>query len=113
MVGGAVAEIIVGVKRDPVLGLALVIGAGGVLVNLVEDTARLLLPTTAEEIEAALSGLKVAKLLSGYRGKPAGDRQALIAAIQDTRSRADRGTAPTRNRRNPPRSTALPSASAP
>ena len=41
----------------------------------------MLLPATQEEVERALDRLLVAKLLAGFRGKPAGDRQALIAAI--------------------------------
>ena len=73
MVGDVVAELIVGVQRDPQFGLALVVGAGGILVELVEDAAMLLLPTSAEEVEAAIRRLKIAKLLAGYRGKPAAD----------------------------------------
>ena len=42
----AVGEFIVGVKRDPQFGLALVIGAGGILVELLGDAATLLLPVT-------------------------------------------------------------------
>ncbi|HEX6118078.1 MAG TPA: acetate--CoA ligase family protein [Dongiaceae bacterium] len=81
MVGDVVAELIVGVQRDPQFGLALVVGAGGILVELVEDAAMLLLPTSAEEVEAALRRLKIAKLLSGYRGKPAADMAALVKSI--------------------------------
>jgi len=81
MVGDVVAELIVGVQRDPQFGLALVVGAGGILVELVEDAAMLLLPTSAEEVEAALRRLKIAKLLSGYRGKPAADMTALVKSI--------------------------------
>lgn len=81
MVGGVVAELIVGVQRDPQFGLALVVGTGGILVELVEDAAMLLLPTTAEEVEAALRRLKIAKLLAGYRGKPAADMAALVGSI--------------------------------
>jgi len=81
MVDDVVAELIVGVQRDPQFGLALVVGAGGILVELVEDAAMLLLPTSAEEVEAALRRLKIAKLLSGYRGKPAADMTALVKSI--------------------------------
>src|SRR5204862_7494468 len=56
-VTGAVAELIVGVKRDAAFGLALVIGAGGVLVEMVADSATLLLPTTEVAIGEALAGL--------------------------------------------------------
>lgn len=81
MVGDVVAELIVGVQRDPQFGLALVIGAGGILVELVEDAAMLLLPTSAEEVEVAVRRLKIAKLLGGYRGKPAADMAALVKSI--------------------------------
>jgi acyl-CoA synthetase (NDP forming) len=80
-VTGAVAELIVGVKRDAAFGLALVIGAGGVLVEMVADSATLLLPTTAAAIAEALAGLRVARLLQGYRGRPAGDVTAAVRAI--------------------------------
>ncbi|HEV8391721.1 MAG TPA: acetate--CoA ligase family protein [Dongiaceae bacterium] len=81
MVGDVVAELIVGVQRDPQFGLALVIGAGGIMVELVEDAAMLLLPTSAEEVEATIRDLKIAKLLAGYRGKPAADMGALVKSI--------------------------------
>ncbi|MEZ5831031.1 MAG: acetate--CoA ligase family protein [Dongiaceae bacterium] len=81
MVGDVVAELIVGVQRDPQFGLALVVGAGGILVELVEDAAMLLLPTSARDVEQALRRLKVAKLLAGYRGKPAADMAALVKGI--------------------------------
>jgi len=81
MVGDVIAELIVGIQRDPQFGLALVVGAGGILVELVEDAAMLLLPTSAEEVEAAIRRLKIAKLLAGYRGKPAADMAALVKSI--------------------------------
>src|SRR5690606_37225090 len=46
MVTGAVAELIVGLKSDPQFGPALVVGAGGVLTELLKDTVTLLLPTS-------------------------------------------------------------------
>ena len=81
MITGMVAELIVGVKRDAQFGPALVIGAGGVLVELVTDSTSLLLPTTEEAVIDALMSLKVAKLLKGFRGKPAGDQQAIVDAV--------------------------------
>ncbi len=81
MVSDAVAELIVGVARDPRLGLHLVIGSGGILVELVGDSRTLLMPTTRDEVAEALRHLKVSKLLRGYRGKPAGDIGAAIEAI--------------------------------
>ena len=81
MVADGVAEILIGMTVDPQFGQVLVIGAGGVLTELLRDSATLLPPFTAESVEAALCRLKVSKLLAGYRGKPAGDIPALVAAV--------------------------------
>jgi acyl-CoA synthetase (NDP forming) len=81
MVSDVVAELIIGVKRDPQFGLALVVGAGGILVEMVQDSAMLLLPTSRAEIERAIGGLKIAKLLKGYRGRAAGDLAAVTDAV--------------------------------
>ena len=79
MAAKPLAELIVGVTRDPVVGLMLTIGAGGVLTELLADTATLLLPTNEAEIRSALAGLKIGKLLDGYRDTDAADIDALIA----------------------------------
>lgn len=86
MVGKPVAEIIVGAMRDPVAGPVLTVGAGGILVELLEDSVILTLPTDDTAIREAISGLKVAKLLKGYRGAPAGDINALVAAVASAAS---------------------------
>lgn len=86
MIEDAVAEIIVGIHRDPLFGPVLALGSGGILVELVGDSRLLLLPAAREDILAALDGLKVARLIDGYRGKPAGDREAVadaVLAVQD------------------------------
>jgi acyl-CoA synthetase (NDP forming) len=79
-VTNAVAELIIGVKRDLSFGLVLVIGAGGILVEMIKDAASLLLPIDRAAVEEAIRGLKVAKLLGGYRGKPAGDVGSVVDA---------------------------------
>lgn len=81
MVSNAVAELLVGITRDPAHGLVLTLGAGGVLTELLRDTASLLLPATAEDIRAALDRLALSRLLYGYRGKPAADLEAVTSAI--------------------------------
>ncbi len=80
MVTDGVAEILVGIKADAQFGQLLVLGAGGVLTELLKDSAILLPPFTSEDIERALAGLGVAKLLGGYRGHPPGDIPALAQA---------------------------------
>lgn len=80
MIDGAVAELILGVVNDPQYGLLLTLGAGGILTELLEDSRTLLLPATREEIAEALDGLRVAKLLEGYRGGPKADMSAAVDA---------------------------------
>jgi acyl-CoA synthetase (NDP forming) len=76
------AELIVGIKRENDFGLALVIGAGGILVELLKDSRSLLLPTTDGAIRQALLSLRSAPLLQGFRGRQAADLDALVAAIR-------------------------------
>jgi acyl-CoA synthetase (NDP forming) len=73
-------EAIVGARSDALYGPLLLIGAGGVLVELAEDAALRLLPVTAEEVGAMIDGLKLARRLTGFRGGAAADRAALEAA---------------------------------
>jgi acetate---CoA ligase (ADP-forming) len=80
MVSDAVAEIIIGIKRDATLGLGLVLGSGGILTELLHDATTLLLPTTRDEIEQALLTLKGYPLLNGFRGRSPGDIDALCDA---------------------------------
>ncbi|NQD53971.1 acetate--CoA ligase family protein [Pseudomonas sp. CM25] len=82
MAAPPLAELIVGIKREPDFALALVIGAGGVLVELLKDSVNLLLPTTDSAIRAALLSLRSASLLQGFRGRPAADLDGLVAAIR-------------------------------
>lgn len=82
MVDDVVAELLVGVVRDPIHGFVLTIGAGGTLAELWQDTACLLLPASDTQINDALDGLRIAPLLAGYRGKPPADRKSILEAIQ-------------------------------
>lgn len=76
------AELIVGIKRENDFGLALVIGAGGILVELLKDSRSLLLPTTDGAIRNTLLSLRSAPLLQGFRGRESADLDALVAAIR-------------------------------
>ena len=78
MVADGVAEVLIGMTVDPQFGQVLVLGAGGVLTELLRDTVSLLPPFTAPAIKSALMRLKVSKLLTGYRGRPPGDIAALV-----------------------------------
>ncbi|MEQ8448733.1 MAG: acetate--CoA ligase family protein [Nitratireductor sp.] len=81
MVDGGIAELIVGVTRDPLFGPVMTVGSGGVLVELLRDTETLLLPPTRAEIEEALRRLELFPLLDGYRGRPRADLEAAIDII--------------------------------
>jgi acyl-CoA synthetase (NDP forming) len=81
MIADAVAEILVGITVDPQFGQVLVLGAGGVMTELWQDTITLLPPYTAENIESGLGRLTVWRLLTGFRGKPAGDVPALVQTV--------------------------------
>jgi acetyl-CoA synthetase len=76
-----VAEIIVGVQRDAQFGLSLTVGAGGILVELLQDAQTLLFPVARNEVLHALRALKSWPLLAGFRGKAAGDIEALLDAV--------------------------------
>ena len=77
MVTGAVAEILLGLRRDPVYGVTLTLGLGGVAAELLADSVTLVLPATEAEVLAALARLRLYALLDGYRGRPKADLAAL------------------------------------
>lgn len=81
MIGGGIAELIVGITRDPLFGPVMTVGTGGVLVELLKDSATLLLPASPEEIGEALRGLRLFALLDGFRGRPKADLEAAIETI--------------------------------
>jgi len=81
MVDGVIAELIVGVTRDEQFGPHLVVGGGGILVEIEKDSRSLLLPVTREQVIEALEGLRCAPLFHGYRGKPRCDLAAAADAV--------------------------------
>jgi len=81
MVQGTVVELLLGVVRDPAHGFVLTLGAGGVLTELWQDTATVLVPARAQTVEAALRSLRIWPLIEGYRGKPGAKLAAIIDAV--------------------------------
>jgi len=86
---GIVAEMIVGVTRDPLFGPTLTFGSGGIFVEILNDAASLLLPVNRAEVERAFDRLKLSHLVGGFRGRPKGDRTAAIDAIMAVASFAE------------------------
>jgi len=83
MVAGSV-EVIIGVSCDPQLGPALLFGSGGVMVEVYNDVALRRCPIARSEAQAMIAEVKGARLLRGFRGRPAAD----IEALADTLVRA-------------------------
>src|SRR5438477_5195393 len=75
MVAGV--EVIVGARSDALYGPLLLVGAGGVMVELAKDAALRLLPIGPGDVTAMVDGLKLAKLLGNFRGRPPVDHAAL------------------------------------
>jgi len=90
MVAGAVAEVLVGLRRDPVYGATLTLGMGGVAAEVLADTVTLVLPVTAGEVEAAFARLRLWPLLDGYRGRPKADVGAAVAAVMALQAMMER-----------------------
>jgi acetyltransferase len=80
MVTGGV-EVIVGVSYDAQLGPMLLFGSGGVMVEVYNDVALRRCPITRAQALEMVAEVKGAKLLSGFRGKPAADIDALANTL--------------------------------
>lgn len=74
-------ELIVGARRDAQFGPQVVVGAGGVLVELLKDIAVLPAPVDAKSARRAVLALKIAPLLAAYRGRAALDVDAIVDTI--------------------------------
>ena len=74
-------ELSLGLVRDPHLGPLVVVGAGGILVELLGDRSVRLPPLDQDRALAAVDRLRIAAVLEGARGAPAADRDALAAAV--------------------------------
>ena len=86
MVTDPVAELLVGIVRDPATGFVLTLAAGGVQTEILEDKACLLVPATRAEVDRALTRLRCNALLQGFRGQPAANRTAVLDAVMAIQS---------------------------
>jgi acyl-CoA synthetase (NDP forming) len=75
------AECILGVTSDPTFGPVITFGLGGVMVELIKDTVCRLAPVSESDAMTMITQLKTSPLLSGYRGGPRHDLEALARAI--------------------------------
>lgn len=74
-------ELVLGVKRDPGFGMIVMVGLGGILVEVLEDVAFRLAPFGEDEALRMLAQLRMSALLDGVRGQPAIDRVRLAQVV--------------------------------
>lgn len=75
-------EVIVGGLRDPSFGPVVLAGFGGVYTELFEDVTHRLAPVDRAEAREAIEELAAARLLDGYRDRPAADGSALASVVE-------------------------------
>jgi acyl-CoA synthetase (NDP forming) len=76
-------EMVVGARNDPLFGPLIVVGLGGILVEILKDTALSPAPVTPSQAEGLLRSLKGVKLLEGFRGMAGVDIGRLAQVISD------------------------------
>jgi hypothetical protein len=80
MVSGGI-ELIAGLSRQEPFGMGVVCGAGGVLVELMRDTALDICPIDNAQAHTLLASTRASHLLNGFRGRPAADAEAFAALL--------------------------------
>ncbi|MBI2293132.1 MAG: acetate--CoA ligase family protein [Betaproteobacteria bacterium] len=74
-------ELVVGLKHDPVFGMVIMVGLGGIYVEVLKDVVFRKAPVTEAQAGRMLEDLKSRAILDGVRGSPAVDRVALTRLI--------------------------------
>ena len=75
-------EIIIGCKQEPGMGPMLMLGMGGIYVEILKDVTFRLAPVTGQEAREMIDSIKTKKLLEGVRGEKPSDLDALADCIQ-------------------------------
>lgn len=99
MLKGEFTEMFIGSKRDPIFGQMVIVGLGGIYIEILKDISMRKAPISPTEALEMIGELKAHEVLHAYRGKPASDIKALseiisqfsyvIAALQDDLLEAD------------------------
>lgn len=90
MVDSPVGELLLGYRVDPQVGPLVVVATGGVMTEVLRDRSLRMAPVDLDEAHAMLSELKGLALLSGFRGRPVGDLEAVARAIVSLSRLAER-----------------------
>ena len=80
MIGGD-REFVMGLSRDPQFGPCVMFGVGGIFTEAIKDVTFRVAPITERDAEEMLDEIRLSKLLTDFRGKPAVDRKALVRAL--------------------------------
>ena len=80
MIGG-IGEVLIGYRHDPDVGPLVLVAAGGIYTEIYRDRSLRLAPVDADTAQEMIAELQGLKLLTGYRGKPAGDIAAMAQAV--------------------------------
>ncbi len=80
-VEGAVGEMLLGVSRDEQFGPVVLVGLGGIFAEALDDVALRVVPVDEAEAKRMLRELKGYRILTGFRGRPPGDVDALADAL--------------------------------
>lgn len=70
-----------GINDDPQFGKMLMLGLGGIYVEIFKDVQFRLSPVTRPQVREMLEGLQSSKILKGYRGKPGVDLDAVESVM--------------------------------
>ncbi|MCC2669887.1 MAG: bifunctional acyl-CoA synthetase/GNAT family N-acetyltransferase, partial [Armatimonadetes bacterium] len=81
MIAEAGVELILGARKDPVLGAVIMVGLGGVTAELLQDRALGLPPLNERLARQMLESLRAWPLLQGYRGRPGVDLDRLTEVL--------------------------------
>ena len=81
MAGKPVAEVILGISRDPQFGPAVIYGTGGIFVEVLKDSALGIPPLSEEEALKMIQSTKGYRMLTGFRGSPKADINALVKTL--------------------------------
>jgi 4-hydroxybutyrate---CoA ligase (ADP-forming) len=75
-------EIILGAKKDPLFGPLIMVGLGGIYVEILKDVVFRLAPVDEHEAQKMIESIRAIKLLKGIRGEPPSDIPGLVDCIQ-------------------------------
>ncbi|MGB2689161.1 MAG: acetate--CoA ligase family protein, partial [Desulfobacterales bacterium] len=83
-------EVIVGMNRDPQFGPIILFGLGGIMVEIFQDVSLRLLPFSRDDALDMIREIKGYELISGYRGQPPVDEEALADCLLSVAQMAEK-----------------------